>query len=194
VSDVDEALSGSEVGSIISAQDQLSSRLVSWKGEAVADAESGLPERVRQRDTPPAHIEPELRLGLTAPNLVIAPVGANGKVDVYNGSGGNVQLIADVCGWFAGTPGPVTALTDTATTTSIALSWKNPAAASLTGVMIRRAAGAIPPASAIAGEEVLEALPSMTSFNDTNLTPGTQYGATYVAMVARPAEPVAYVP
>jgi hypothetical protein len=35
----------------------------------------------------------------TVPNLVVAPVGADGKVDFYNGSNGTVQLIADVSGW-----------------------------------------------------------------------------------------------
>ena len=40
----------------------------------------------------------------TVPNLVIAPVGSDGKVDLTNGSGGSVQLIADVSGYFAGTP------------------------------------------------------------------------------------------
>ena len=36
--------------------------------------------------------------GQTVPNLVVAPVGADGKVDLYNGSAGTVQLIADVSG------------------------------------------------------------------------------------------------
>src|SRR5665648_431547 len=41
----------------------------------------------------------------TVPNLVIAPVGANGKVALYNGSAGTVQLIADVSGYYlAGAP------------------------------------------------------------------------------------------
>lgn len=38
--------------------------------------------------------------GETIPNLVIAPVGADGKVDFYNGSNGTVQIIADVSGYF----------------------------------------------------------------------------------------------
>jgi hypothetical protein len=38
--------------------------------------------------------------GQTVPNLVIAPVGANGKVDLYNGSAGTVQLIGDVSGYY----------------------------------------------------------------------------------------------
>ena len=39
------------------------------------------------------------------PNLVIAPVGANGKVALFNGSGGTIQLLADVSGYYlAGVP------------------------------------------------------------------------------------------
>jgi len=38
--------------------------------------------------------------GQTVPNLVIAPVGADGDVDLYNGSLGTVQLVADVSGYF----------------------------------------------------------------------------------------------
>ena len=36
-------------------------------------------------------------------NLVIAPVGANGNVDLYNNSGGTVQLVADVSGYYLAT-------------------------------------------------------------------------------------------
>jgi hypothetical protein len=36
----------------------------------------------------------------TVPNLVIAAVGTNGKVALFNGSAGSIQLIADVSGWF----------------------------------------------------------------------------------------------
>jgi hypothetical protein len=41
--------------------------------------------------------------GQTVPNLVVAPVSAGGKVDLFNGSIGTVQLLADVSGYFAGT-------------------------------------------------------------------------------------------
>lgn len=44
--------------------------------------------------------------GQTVPNLVVAPIGADGKVDLYNGSGGTVQLVADASGWFAGVTTP----------------------------------------------------------------------------------------
>jgi hypothetical protein len=40
--------------------------------------------------------------GQTVPNLVVAPVSADGKVDLFNGSIGTIQLVADVSGYFAG--------------------------------------------------------------------------------------------
>jgi hypothetical protein len=42
--------------------------------------------------------------GVTVPNLVLAPVGTDGKVRLYNGSSGTVQLIADVSGYVLNTP------------------------------------------------------------------------------------------
>ncbi len=43
--------------------------------------------------------------GQTVPNLVIAPVGAGGVVDIFNDAhGGSVQIVADVSGWFAAAP------------------------------------------------------------------------------------------
>ncbi|MGI8810643.1 MAG: fibronectin type III domain-containing protein [Acidimicrobiales bacterium] len=38
--------------------------------------------------------------GRTTPNLVVAKVGAGGKVSLYNGSGGTAHLVADVAGWY----------------------------------------------------------------------------------------------
>ena len=38
--------------------------------------------------------------GQTVPNLVIAPVGTGGKVDLYNGSSGTIQILADVSGYY----------------------------------------------------------------------------------------------
>jgi alpha-tubulin suppressor-like RCC1 family protein len=40
--------------------------------------------------------------GQTIPNLVIAKVGANGKIALANNSGGTIQLIADVAGFYLG--------------------------------------------------------------------------------------------
>ncbi len=38
--------------------------------------------------------------GGAVPNLVVAKLGAGGKVSIYNGSGSTVHLIADVAGWY----------------------------------------------------------------------------------------------
>ncbi|MFC7489338.1 hypothetical protein, partial [Knoellia alttitudinis] len=41
----------------------------------------------------------------TIPNLVIAKIGANGKIALSNNSSGTVQLIADIAGYYlSGTP------------------------------------------------------------------------------------------
>ncbi len=42
----------------------------------------------------------DFQAGQTAPNLAVVPVGPDGIVDLYNGSGGTVNLIADVSGYF----------------------------------------------------------------------------------------------
>ena len=39
--------------------------------------------------------------GKTVPNLVIVPVGADGKVDLFNASSGTVHFVADVFGYFS---------------------------------------------------------------------------------------------
>jgi len=75
----------------------------------------------------------------------------------------------------AAAPGPVTNVVATPSNTSIALSWKNPADPSLSAVMIRRAVGATPPASATAGTLVTDVAKPAESFIDTAVTSGTQY-------------------
>jgi hypothetical protein len=40
--------------------------------------------------------------GQTVPNLVTVKVGSNGKVDLFNGSGGTVNLVADIAGYYIG--------------------------------------------------------------------------------------------
>ena len=46
--------------------------------------------------------------GKTVPNLVIVPVGADGKVDLYNASSGTVHFVADVFGYFSTASGGAT--------------------------------------------------------------------------------------
>ena len=42
--------------------------------------------------------------GDVIPNMVIAKVGADGSVSIYNGSGGTVDIVVDVAGWYGGSP------------------------------------------------------------------------------------------
>ena len=111
---------------------------------------------------------------------------------LYNGSTGTTQLVVDVAGWFMGAPaapsplGPVTNVIATPSSTSIALTWTNPTKASLTGVMIRRAAGAVAPTSPTTGTLVTDAAKPATSFADTGLTPGTQYSYALFAHEGTP--------
>jgi hypothetical protein len=104
----------------------------------------------------------------SVPNLVIAPVGANGMVALESASPGTAQLVADVSGWFLDNtvvPGPVTNVAAITTTTTIALSWTNPT----------------PPASENDGSLVADVASPATSFTDTGLTPATQYSYTLFA-------------
>ena len=75
----------------------------------------------------------------------------------------------------AAAPGPVSNVAAIPSSTSVALSWDNPADPSLSAVMIRRAVGAIPPSSANAGTLVTDAAKPAQSFIDTAVTSGTQY-------------------
>src|SRR5450631_1679923 len=120
----------------------------------------------------------------TVANLVVVPVGSDGKVDLFNGSAGTTQLIGDIAGYYLASPpaptmGAVSGLVVTGTTTnSVALSWTNPQEPGLilTGVMIRRAVGPVPPTSptdgTLAGNT---ASTSTNSFLDYGLAAGTQY-------------------
>ena len=42
--------------------------------------------------------------GKAIPNLVFAPINANGEIQLYNGSTGTVHLVADTAGYIKGTP------------------------------------------------------------------------------------------
>jgi hypothetical protein len=84
------------------------------------------------------------------------------------------------------TTGPVTSVRATPAIYAIALSWTNPPAAALSGVKIRRALGATPPASVNDGTAVTDIASSATSFNDTTVTSGTRYSYALFAHSATP--------
>ncbi|MFL6079878.1 MAG: PKD domain-containing protein [Ornithinibacter sp.] len=116
--------------------------------------------------------------GQTVPNLVVVPVSASGAVKLFNGSSGTTHLLADVAGYYRSdtAPAPVTAFHSTAvTSTTVALGWTNPVGAGFTGVLIRRAAGAVAPATRTDGVQVVDTASNVTTHTDTGLTAGTQY-------------------
>ena len=39
--------------------------------------------------------------GKIVPNLVIVKLSASGAVDIYDGSGGTVDVVVDVAGWYS---------------------------------------------------------------------------------------------
>lgn len=40
-----------------------------------------------------------LQAGQTIPNTVVVPVGADGKIQLFNGSGADIHLVVDVSGY-----------------------------------------------------------------------------------------------
>jgi hypothetical protein len=76
-------------------------------------------------------------------------------------------------------PGPVTGLNvraPSSTDTSVALHWTNPVDTDFTGVMIRRAVGATPPATPTSGTLVRDLIDEVPYVVDVGgVTAGTQY-------------------
>jgi alpha-tubulin suppressor-like RCC1 family protein len=75
---------------------------------AVGPSSGGYLSAYPDGSTPPGTSNLNFAPGQTTSNLVIVPVGADGKVRLFNGSAGSVQLVADLAGYYL--PGtPVTA-------------------------------------------------------------------------------------
>ena len=116
----------------------------------------------------------------TVPNLVIVPVEDDGDVDFTNTSLGVTQLLADVSGYYLGAAkppmvNPVTGLTATPSSSTVTLSWVDPASGPDAGVTIRRAAGAVAPTSPAGGTAVTTISGAATTYTDTELTASTEY-------------------
>lgn len=117
-----------------------------------------------------------------AAGLAIVAVGADGRIRIQNGSPAAVHLIVDIAGYFLLEPPdteppaavPQVQITDV-TATAMTVSWTAPADADYAGVVIRRAPGATPPATATAGTAAGELDAPANSFTDTGLAPSTRY-------------------
>ena len=115
----------------------------------------------------------------TVANLVVVPVGVDGKVNFYNSSA-STQLVADIEGYFfADTtpPGPVTALSAAVNSaTSVTVSWVNPTDDDFAGVLIRRIIDGQPVTGSVNdGVGVGQTVGSTTSFTDTSASASTTY-------------------
>ena len=77
---------------------------------AVAGYLTVFPSGTTRQDTSSLNFQ----AGQNIPNLVVVPVGADGKIALFNGSTGTVQLLADVTGYILGgtptNPGAVVSL------------------------------------------------------------------------------------
>lgn len=117
--------------------------------------------------------------GQVVTSPVSVPVGAGGRITLYNGSTGSVRLFVNVHGYtIHDTTAPAKVAGVTAGSvgeTSLKLSWHNPADTDYTGVVIRRATGSVPPASRTAGTAVGDVARPSTSITVTGLTQNTQY-------------------
>ncbi|MCA4132471.1 hypothetical protein [Arthrobacter sp. M4] len=102
---------------------------------AAAKEDPSAVERLRRQRAEQAKAEEASNVnyatGQTAPNLVVVPVGAEGKVTISNTSSGTAQVIADVSGYFlpgtAVDPGTFAGLTPTRFLDTRA--WSGPVAA-----------------------------------------------------------------
>ena len=84
-------------------------------------------------------------------------------------------------------PGPVSGVAVTGTTsTSVSLSWSAPSDVDTEGVMVRRAAGSTPPATASSGTLVKDVPKGTTALTDTGLSPDTGYSYALFAHDAVP--------
>lgn len=67
---------------------------------AVSPTTNGVATVYPDGDSVPTASNLNWRAGETEPNLVVVPVGSDGKVDLWNGSTGTVQFLADEAGYF----------------------------------------------------------------------------------------------
>src|SRR5262245_26403818 len=86
-----------------------------------------------------------------------------------------VFLAVAVSGCDTTPPAPVTSLNASSSAASVTLTWTNPTDGDYAGAMVRRAPGAVPPASSSAGTLVGDVVKPGANLTDAGLTPSTTY-------------------
>jgi hypothetical protein len=126
--------------------------------------------------------------GRTTTGFVVVPVAEAGGVDLAVTSSGHLQLTVDLVGYVLGTaidtvpPLPPTGLRSTLRrSTSISLEWVNPTGSDVTGIVLRRSAGTVAPATPSSGTAVPFTGASVV---DSGLAPGTTYSYTVFSLDA----------
>ena len=135
--------------------------------------------------------------GQTVPNLAVVPVGADGKVEFYNGSSGATDLIADVFGYYSTGQGlKLSALSFAAPTVdaspggaSDTATWTvadtNAKATALFGEVVFRQRGA-KPNTYIGQPYIVEFDLGQNSYNGADFVSGTIASSTYSYQFAVP--------
>ncbi|MGW0579855.1 IPT/TIG domain-containing protein [Streptomyces sp. NPDC002920] len=129
-----------------------------------------------------------LRVASATSVTVAAPPHAAGSADVRVRNPGGTSPVTAGGRFTYAAPGAVTAAEiDGVTTTGATLTWTNPTDAAFRGVMIRRAAGTVAPATPTSGTLAASTSGPVDLWTDAGLTPGATYsyalfaddGATY---------------
>ena len=108
--------------------------------------------------------------GETVPNLVTVELGADGKVDFYNNSGGTVQILADLAGYYVAPLGAPTGVTAAAGNAKATVSWTAPqwdGGSPVTGYTVTASNGASVSAAATATSATVTGLANGTSYTFT---------------------------
>jgi hypothetical protein len=118
--------------------------------------------------------------GLSAANLAVIPVPADGRLDLTVVGAGTGNVVVDIVGSFLGDsadtmpPATVSGLSVTPSGAHTAvLSWTNPTTTDFTAVMVRRQVGAVAPSTPTAGTLVADV--SASGYTDSGLTSDATY-------------------